>query len=154
MSLWLTEGAENDLTSGYRFFSKHLLPEAHQRNLFPCLGFVISESVPHILGRVSALQQPHEVSQRNIGCWPITHALIKMGTVFSKTYTQGSGSEIHAATHWNLVDRSVTAQPSALSSSSILQPSSSRCAFISRQKENGHTFKKFNFLPLHFKSLT
>lgn len=59
MSLWLTEGAVNVLASGYRFPSNHLLPEAHKRNLFPYLGFVISESVPHIIGRVSALQQPH-----------------------------------------------------------------------------------------------
>jgi len=66
MSLWLTEGAENGLTSGYRFLSKHLLPEVHQRNLFPCLGFVISESVPHILGRVSALQQPRGESHSEI----------------------------------------------------------------------------------------
>jgi hypothetical protein len=59
MSLWLTEGAGNVLASGCRFLSKNVLPEAHQWNLFPYLGFVLSESVAHILGRVSALQQPH-----------------------------------------------------------------------------------------------
>jgi hypothetical protein len=36
--------------------SMHLLPGAHQWNLFPYLGFVLSESVAHILVRLSALQ--------------------------------------------------------------------------------------------------
>jgi hypothetical protein len=40
-------------------------------------------------------------------------------------------------------------QPPVLSSSSILQPPSTRCAFIPRKKKNlGTRLKKISFLPL------
>ena len=50
MSVWLTEGTENVLATGYRFLSKHLLPEAHPWNLYPYLGFVLPKASLTFLG--------------------------------------------------------------------------------------------------------
>jgi hypothetical protein len=62
---------------------------------------------------------------------------------------QGSPVEIQTPTHYNLIGRSMSAQPPVYSPSSILPPSSSHCAFIPARKKLGARVKTvicFNFL--------
>jgi hypothetical protein len=56
------------------------------------------------------------------------------GKVYIYVYTQGSPAEIQTPSHWNVIDRSMTALQPVLSPSSILLPPSSYCAFITASK--------------------
>jgi len=67
-------------------------------------------------------------------------------------YIQGNPDEIQRPAHWNMISRSMTAQPPVLSPSSIPKLLSSQCAFIpsKKKKKTPCCFQKYYYFFIFF----